>query len=340
MVRDKVTHMFFGADVAYNATGMTDVDAGEIIVIDKGGNKLSAAQITNLGGDEIFYIVEGKRGNNVSHIISPKLTKNSIKAHNGTSYAADVQQVTYVGDNSAAGTINVSNSTEYSMSVSFEWDKDIYSVRRNHKTYNYTSDASATVTEIATAFVNLMNADADFAAQATASVETGGGSAGIKIVGKAQAVSNYDNPAIVSFTVALDKGFDATTQLDEKGYIYVNGAAGTTTGAQSNAPQIGVGTYAVMKAMERNNNGFQNGVTNNRKFPIVAPDTRVSATGTYDVYVVDFADTHLSQDVGLDATRTTQGQIIIANDISTVVNGTTTAIEALLFAITGKAVNL
>lgn len=340
MVRDKVTHMFFGADVAYNATGMSDIDAGEIIVIDKGGNKLSPAQITNLGGDEIFYLVEGKRGNNVSHIISPKLTKNSIKAHRGSSYTADVQQVTYIGDNGATGTINAENSTEYSLSVSFEWDKDLYSQRRDHKTYNYTSDASATATEIATAFVNLMNADASFASQATASVETGGGSAGIKIVGKAQPVSAYSSPVIVSFTVALNKGFTTATRLDEKGFVYLNGAAATTSGAASNAPQLGTGTYAIMSTLERNNDGFQNGVTNNRKFPIVKPDSRVSATGTYDVYVIDYADTHLSQEIGLDATRTTQGQIIIANNIATTVNGTTAAIEALLFAITGKAVNL
>jgi hypothetical protein len=342
MVRDKVTHMFFGADVAYNATGMSDLDAGEIIAIDKGGNILSPAAITNLGGDDIFYLVEGKRGGNVSHIISPKLTKNGIKAHRGTSYSADVQQVTYIGSNGTTGSINTiaDVSTEYSLSVSFEWDKDLYSQRRNHKTYSYTSDSSATQTEVANAFIALMNADKDFASQAVASLETQSSNAGIKITGKAQAVPQYSNPSIVSFTVALDKGFDSSTRLDEKGFVYLNNAAATTSGATSVAPQLGVGTYAIMSAMERNNNGFQNGVTNNRKFPIVAPESRVSGSGTYDVYVIDFADTHLSQEIGLDATRTTQGQIIIANNIATTVNGTTAAIEALLFAITGKAVNL
>ena len=340
MVRDKVTHLFLGADVAFNATGMANVDAGEIIVIDGGGSILNAAGITALGAKDPFYIVEGKRGNNVSHIISPKLTKNNIVNHRGTSYAAATQQVTYIGDNSNAGSINVLDSTEYSLSVSFEWDKDVYSERRDSKTYHYTSDASATDTEIATAFVNQMNADAGFSKQAVASVETGGGNVGIKIVGVAQAESDYDNPVIVSFSVALDKGFTTATQIDERGYIYVNGAAGTTTSAQSVAPYQGVGTSAIIKAVERNNDGFQNGVTNNRKFPVVKPDSRISATGTYDVYVIDYKDEHVSGEIGLGATRTTQGQIIVANDISTTVNGTTAALEALFAAITGVTVNL
>jgi hypothetical protein len=340
MVRDKVTHLLFGADVVYNATSMSNVDAGEIIVIDKGGNVLNAAAIANLGGDDIFYLVEGKSATNTSHIISPKLTKNNIVAHRGTSYAADVQQLTYIGDNGVTGTINAVNSTEYSLSISFEWDKDIYSHRRDVKHYNYTSDASATATEIATAFVALMNADKDFAKQAVASVETGGGNAGIKILGKAQAVSSYDNPSIVSFTVALDLGFTTATRIDEKGFVYLNGAAATATGATSKAPQIGVGTYAIMKAMEQANIGFTTGQTNHRKFPIIEADSRVSTTGTYDVYVLDFKDTHLNGEIGIDATRTTQGQIIIANNIATTTNGTTAAIEALLFAISGVAVNL
>jgi len=185
-----------------------------------------------------------------------------------------------------------------------------------------------------------MNADVDFAKQAVATVETGGGNAGIKIEGVAQAVSSYDNPAIVSFTVALDQGFDITTRVDEKGFVYLNGAVGTATGAASLAPQVGTGTYAEMKAMERNNKGFSTGQTNFRKFPIVQEDAQVSATGTYDVYVIDFKDTHESKDVGMDAKRTTNGQILVANNIVTTVNSSTAAIEVLFAAITGVAVNL
>lgn len=340
MERDVVTHLFFGEDVAQNATSLADIDAGELVWIDKGGNLLNAAALANLADNEPFYLVEGKRGNNVSHIISPKLTKSGIKAHRGTSYAAAVQQVSYIGDNGSTGDINASNSTEYSLSVSFGWDKDIYSKRRDVKHYNYTSDASATSTEIATAFVNLMNADADFAAQATASVETGGGNAGIKIVGKAQTLNKYNNTDLVTFKIALDEGFDATTGVDEFGYLYVNSAAPTTSGATSVAPTPGVGTYLALDAMERNNLGFNSGQTNHRKFPIQGRDKRVSATGTYDMYVLDITDTHENGEIGIGSTRTTGAQIIIANNITTTSNSTTTNLEAELFAITGVAVNL
>ena len=340
MVRDVITHVLFGRDVAQNATGIADVDQGEIIVIGKDGGILSAAAITNLGGNEPFYIVEGKLTANTSDIISPRLTKNSIKAHRGTSYAAAVQQITYIGDNGATGTINAVNSTEYSLSVAFNYDKDIYSKRHDVKHYNYTSDASATATEIATNFVTLMNADADFARQAVAAVETGGGDAGIKITGLALTGNDFDNPLLVSFTVALDEGFTTATRIDEKGYVYLNAATPTTTGATSVAATPGVGTTAYFAAMERNNIGFTTGRTNHRLFPVIKSNDRVSATGTYDVYVVDFSDTHESGEIGLGATRTTNAQIIIANDISTTSNTTTAAIEALLFAITGTVVNL
>ena len=92
--------------------------------------------------------------------------------------------------------------------------------------------------------------------------------------------------------------------------------------------------------MEQNNLGFSTGRTNFRKFPIVKEVEQIEATGTYDVYVVDFKDTHSSNDIGMDAKRTTNAQIIVANNITTTVNGTTTALEALFAAITGVAINL
>jgi len=338
MVRDVITHLLFAEDVAQDATGVADIDAGEILFIDKGGNPLNAAALTNLGGDEIFYIVEGLRGNNLSHIVSPRLTKNSITAHRGTSYAADIQQVSYIGDNGSTGDINAANSTEYMMTVSFIYDKDIYSQRNGVRRYNYTSDASATGAEIMNAFVALMNADAEFSRQAVAAAETGGGNSGISITGLAQPVSDLDNPPLVNFKINLEEGFDATTGVDEYGYLYVNGAA-LVAGA-SVAPTPGSGTYAKLKAQERNGLGYTAGQTNHRKFPVVGPDARVSATGTYDTYVIDYFNEHESGEIGLGAKRKAAGQIIIANNITTTVNNTTTALEAELFAITGVAVNL
>lgn len=340
MVRDNVTHLFFGADVAQNATGMADIDAGEIIAIGVGGAKLSAADISNLGDNEPFYLVEGKRGNNLSHIISPRLTKGSIKAHRGTSYAAAVEQVSYIGNvGSGSETINTpSVETEYSVVVSFVYDKDIYSKRHNVKHYNYTAATSASANDIATGLVAVMNADADFAAQATAAVTNSTTNYGISITGKAQTGNDYDNPVQVIFKIALDKGFDSTTQVDEFTYTFVDGVK--ASGGASVSPTPGVGTSALMKAFERNNDGFQNGVTNNTKFPVIGPDARVSSTGTYDVYVLDFVDTHENKNVGIGETRSAAQQIVIANDMSTTTNGTTATLEALLFAISGVAVNL
>jgi len=318
MVRDTVTHLFFGEDVAVDATGLADLDAGEILFIAEGGAPLNPAAITALGPNDGFYIAEGKKGNNLSHVISPKLTKAGIKAHNGTSFAAAVEQLSIIS------TINVLNDTEYSLAISFYYDKDIYSKRRDVKHFNFTSDASATDAEIIAGFVAAMNADADFARQAVASAN----GATLEVLGKVLPGTNFDNPVQVKFELVLDQGFDATTTLDEFG------AGGSV------APTPGVGTAAKLKALERNNGGFQNGVTNLRLFPVIGPEARVSASGTYDVYVIDYVDEHLNGEIGLDPTRKAAAQIIIANNIATTVNGTTAALEALLLSATGKAVNL
>ena len=339
MVRDVITHLLFAEDVVQDATGLADIDAGEILFIDAGGNPLSAVALAALADDALFYIVEGKKGAALSHIISPRLTKASITAHRGSSFAAAIQQVSYIGFNGVAGDINALNNTEYSLTVSFGYDKDIYSQRRNVRRYHYTSDATATSAEIAAAFVLAMNADKDFARQAVASVEAGAGQ-GIKVVGKALVNNDIDNPRLVSFNLGLEEGFDTSVGCDEYSILYVNGVAGAPGSGASVSPVPEVGGFEKLKALERNGLGYTAGQTNLRKFPVVGPDARVSAAGTYDMYVIDYYNEHENAEIGLGATRKAFAQIIIANNIATIVNGTTAALEAKLLAATGAAVNL
>jgi len=336
MVRDVITHLLFAEDVAQDATSLADLDAGEILFIDKGGNPLNAAGLTALGDDDIFFIVEGKKGANLNHIISPRLTKSSIVAHRGTSFAAPVEQVSILGG--AGGAINVVNNTEYVVNVSFDYDKDIYSERRDVRRFNYTSDGTASSAEIVAALVNLMNSDREFSRQAVAaSID---GDTGISITGKALPGTNFDNPVQVKFNITLEEGFDTSVACDEFTSLFVNGTKGAPGSGSSISPTPGSGTYAKMKALERNGLGYTSGQTNQRAFPVVGPEARVSATGTYDVYVIDFFNEHESGDIGKDSRRKSYGQILIANNIATTVNGTTAALEAIFLAATGTAVNL
>ena len=187
-----------------------------------------------------------------------------------------------------------------------------------------TADANATAVEIITGLAAAMNLDKDFARQALATVN----GTTLEILGKVLTTSKFNNPLQVSFTVALDLGFDATTTLVEFG-----------TGA-SIAPTPGVGTSAKLAALEINGLGYTAGQTNFKAFPVVGPDARVSAAGTYDVYVIDFVNEHENGEIGLGATRKAAAQIIIANNIATTANGSTAALEAELLAATGVAVNL
>ena len=93
MERDVVTLLLFAEDVAQDATGLGDIDAGEILFIGVGGTPLNAAAITALNDNDPFWIDEGKKGNNNQHIISPRLTNADITEHSGTSYAAAVQEI-------------------------------------------------------------------------------------------------------------------------------------------------------------------------------------------------------------------------------------------------------
>ncbi len=308
MVRDVITHLLFAEDVAHDATGLANLDAGEILFIDAKGNALDSGELGALDSDDIFYIAEGKKGANQSHIISPRLTRASITGVRQKEYVVAKQQVSIIS------TINAVNNTEYSLSVSFTYDKDIYSKRHDVKRYSFVTDASSTAAEIIAGFVALMNADKDFARQAVASVD---GST-LKITGKVLPESNVDNLRQVSFIVTLDKGFDSTTTLDEFG-------AGSSV-----APTPGIGTSAALRALERNGLGYTAGQTNLTKFPVVGPEARVSASGTYNMFIIDYYNEHENGEIGLGATRKAKAQIIIAVNVATDTNSVNEGIEEFI----------
>jgi hypothetical protein len=309
------------AGITPNATGLADLEDGELLVVD--GNFAVVTAADTVDDAPGLYIVQGTPTGTPPKM-STRIQGRNITKFKGASYAAAAQQVSYIGYNTTAGAINAANSTAYSLTIVFKHNKELWSKRPALRTYSYTSTASATQAEIATALVALMNADAEFARQAVAAVTSTGSDRGIRITGLAQTKNYIDDYQIVNFELSINLGFDGTVGVDQYGYIETNGSK-TTTNSTSVKPDPGVGTAALIEDLERRAQGFS-GVTNLIKFPVPNYPIYTVAGGTYDLYVIEHFDRHESKD--LTAKRDFPLITIIAVEASN--TAMTTYIESIL----------
>jgi hypothetical protein len=293
MLNAQTFNVMIGKNVTADATTIlsgSDIDDGEIVVIKPDMTLMTAGE--TISDAEYFYVVQGLASNEVK--ISNKVQGRNVTKWEGSAYTAAVEQVSYIGNNGTDATtdITASNETEYTAHVIFKWNKDLWSERRDKRTYHYTSDASATNLEIATELAALMNADDQFSSQAIAAVvDTAATQYGIRITGLAQTYSKYDTYQQVNFELALEGGFSTTTTIDEYGAI----AYGTGTTATSVAPSQGVGTYAKVSELEYMAQGYE-GITNRTQFPVPTfPEYATSGTN-YDMLYIEYFDRHESAD--------------------------------------------
>lgn len=296
-----------GRNVTFDATSIATLDNGEIAIVKPDMTLMTAGE--TITDAEYFYIAQGRTTGGPR--LSPKIQGRGVTKWEGQSYTAATEQVSYIGYNTGGQSINVENEAEYIVRVVFHQDKDLWSERQLRRNYSYTSDATATQAEIATELVALMNADTEFSTYATAAVTTDGvANRGISITAVAQTVDDLDFlHDQVTFSVRTDGAFTSATGIDEYGYLYVNGAAGTTTGANSVVPTKGVGTYAHLSKLENWAKGFEGG-TNRVGFPIpTVPSYAVDGT-TYDLYSIEFFDRHES--ASMDRSIDSYQQALIA----------------------------
>lgn len=304
-------------DVTVDATTLDNLANGELAVLKPDGTFLSAGE--TVSDAPYIYIVQGSAtlGNPK---FSAKIIGREVIGWRGTSYAAPVAQVSYVGYNGTNGNIEASvdikASTTYTLAIIFKQDKVAFSERQLKKTFSYaTSAASDSRESVVNAFVALINADATCAEYLTAAKVGSGATVGISLTAKAQTYNAIDGYNYVNFETVLGDGFTVATQLDEYGYRYVSGAAGTTSSAISVSPDKGVGYYQQVRDLETFILG-NSGITNRRKFPIPSGEDDVVAESTeaYDMYVIDSNNTHSSADLGKTTTEPLQTIIAIPYD--------------------------
>jgi hypothetical protein len=280
-----------------NATGLANLEVGEIAVIEKDGTILAGALSTT----EYIQIVQGTVD---GPKFSDKIYGASVKAYKGASFAAAVEQISMIGYNGNAGDIeggSVAVGEEFSFHVVIKgFDKDLYSTRQLRKSFSYVAEA-ATQASVADGLKARLVGDAAFQDGATAKagalirvdVLSSGANRGIKLTALAQVPGKLDEGEQVIFEIGLDKGFTAATQIDELGYIYLDGAAPTATSTQSVLPVKGTGTYQAVKDMEEFAQGFQ-GISNKRGFPVKDYPSYAVEGQAYNILVIEHDHVHAS----------------------------------------------
>ena len=288
MARHENYKILIGKDVARAATSVATLAAGEVAVV-KSDMTLMAAGET-IANSDYCYIVQGTAG---APRFSAKIQGMNVEKWNGTSYAAAAQQVSVVGAQAGVGAVGVNlvNSTEYTLSIIFTYDKVIGSERQLVRRFNYTSDATATEAEICNALAAAINADDVASTLVTAVSAVGVGTAfGITLTGLAQTYAVIDGYEQVTWTIALDGGFNdgGTTTLE-----IASGVGGSVT------PVYGSGTYEHVSDLERAALGYD-GVTNLMRFPVPSYPVYSVAGATYDVYAGMQSDRHATANLNKD----------------------------------------
>ena len=279
-----------GALVMDTTTGDSELAAGEIAIV--GPDMKVLAPGSTVTDAEFIYIVQGVGVNQV--VWSPKVKGSDVLKWEGTVYTAETLQISYVGYDTAGGSVNVLNDTEYSLHIIFKHNWDVYTNRQERRSFFYTTDATATQTEIVSNFVTKINADPVCSQYLTASSVDDGTNFGIKLLAKALTYNSldYDHP-YVNFDVYTDLGFTSATEVASYGWNRFANSADT----QSVKPFPGVGTFKQASDLERAALGYL-GATNRRKFPIPAITTYAVLGATYDVYSLTYNSTSYTPSLG------------------------------------------
>ena len=283
MARQENYKILIGTNIARTAAlTVATLANGEVAVV-KDDMTIMAGGDT-ISDSDYCYVVQGTAA---APKFSAKIQGLQVTKWEGQQYAAAVQQVSFVGYDTvlAAGSINVVNSTSYTLSLIFYYDKVIGSERQLVRRFEYTSDSTATQAEIATALVALINADPVAASLVTAAVVVAGLNNGIQLTGIAQTYAVIDGYEQVTWKVAMDGGF--------------NDGGTTTLATNSTFPGYGTGTYAHVSDMERAALGY-NGITNLMQFPVPSYPVYAVSTGTYDMYTIMHSDRHATANLNKD----------------------------------------
>jgi hypothetical protein len=199
----------------------------------------------------------------------------SVIGARGKQYTPATREIWAIGYNrqSAVGSIEVNNASDYTANIRFKNDKSLYSERPEMLRINFTSSATATQLNIAT--------------QIAAAINNGGYKTLVKAVVVGNGTGVYGLTAATAWGVeitALDiNQFRSSTYKENRVYFSVHvddstGFGSSTTCTQIVANSYGEGTYNYIYNKENFDYQYE-GLSNRRLWPAQQVSFNVSNTG-------------------------------------------------------------
>lgn len=266
----KVTNIFVGDGSALEANVNT-LTAGKLGLFNSNQAILASAYSAGGAADSIQFSETYSDG---TFKKSMWINGRSVVSARAEAYAPAQREVWAIGHNrkTAAGTIEVNNSTVYTAAIRFKNDKSLYSERPEVLRVEFTSSATATQLSIAT--------------QAAAAINN----SGFKTLVSAIVVG--DGTGVYGLTGATDYGveitakdieqFQSSTYKENRVYFSVHvddttGFGDTTTCTQIVANSYGEGTYNQVYNKENFEYQYE-GLSNRRLWLAQAAKLKVSST--------------------------------------------------------------
>ncbi len=273
----------------YSALTTANIAVGDLAVTNRQGVVLQAgATPTSAAGNDEIQVLQGLAAGRSKK--STKIQAKNIVKYTVAAYAAPVQQVIAIGSNGTDGSLTAVNGARYKLTIKLRTSVTILPNQEASYTFFVDSDSSATQLEIATAFVNQINADKNAKVLFTAAVLTENANNGIQITGKSVFADSYNisRYEFVAFDAYLSYHLIPTAAAP---YV-INDVAGASIIRTTTAPVIGKGGYAEVFDMWKDT-VYNDGYSNWTMWPVASLPTYGPVAGTnYDIISILHFDSH------------------------------------------------
>lgn len=276
-----------GEDIA-TVIASGNIASGEVVVLDKNKNVLAAGSTKS--DTDTIYLAQGT-GETFSYtneagtttttnrkvVFSDPIQASGIKSYKGAAYTAKQEQVTTITYPAVATTVG----REYILRI-------VYKDLAEHpgqftQTIRRVCTSATQATHVASLVADINN----FPGIRVTAADSGG--AVFTLTGKAipectTSVNDIEEYRQVSFEVFVN---------------YINSSDQTVTlGAtitKTNAPYPGVGTWELVRDMEKVAQGYK-GITNKTHFPVIKPDMQTVVSTNYNLITIEHDNSYLSSD--------------------------------------------
>ena len=145
-----------------NASFLAD---GEIVVLDENDSPLVAG--TTYAQSKYIKIVQrsGATASSAQVVQSDRIDGANVISFKGLSYAAPQEQLSYIGYDGSAGSIDASQTTDYVLRLSMLHDKDVWSNRLKTFILRYSPTSTTDQTDIVDYFASLLSDNSDVSSE-------------------------------------------------------------------------------------------------------------------------------------------------------------------------------